>query len=267
LATVGEDNIIRIWDVATGDVLLSWTGHGQGELGGGLFLGTIAVDYSPDGTRLATAGTDGIAKVWDAATGEELLALAGHTYGLFSIAYSPDGRFLATGGGEEDPPVKVWDAVTGEEIHTLEGHTANVWGLVFSRDNHLLATSGFGGEVKLWDIATGTELYTLPSQVNTVATVALTPDEQRLITSGGDAVRVWDVATGTERLTLANGRWNIALTQDGRRLYASHLDGVVRVYTLLLEDAIALAHERLTRWWQPEECEQYLHTEVCPERP
>jgi hypothetical protein len=82
---------------------------------------------------------------------------------------------------------------------------------------------------------------------------------------GGEAVRVWDVATGAELLTLPDGRWGMAVTRPGRYLYASRVsDGVVRVYTLPLEDTIALARARLTRWWRPEECRQYLHVEACP---
>lgn len=102
----------------------------------------------------------------------------------------------------------------------------------------------------------------------TVATTIFTPNGENLITTGGDAVRIWDVATGTELLVLSDGRVNIDLTRDGQWLYASSFgEGVVRVYSLLLEDAVALAHERLTRWWRPEECQRYLHTAECPPAP
>ena len=52
-------------------------------------------------------------KVWDAATGPEILTLKGHTSGAHSVAFSPDGSRLASSGG---PTVKVWDAATGQEI-------------------------------------------------------------------------------------------------------------------------------------------------------
>jgi WD40 repeat protein/DNA-binding SARP family transcriptional activator/tRNA A-37 threonylcarbamoyl transferase component Bud32 len=265
VATVGQDNTIRIWDLQSGEVVLAWTGHGEG-ISGGLFFGTLDVAYSPDGSRLATAGADGLAKVWDAATGAELLMLAGHTDGLHSIAYSPDGRWIATSSDEKDTSVKVWDANSGEELYTLEGHPVRVWALAFSPDSSFLATGGFLGVVKLWDLASGKELYTLPSQVNTAVMMAFSPDGTKLIT-GGESLRVWDVATGTEQLTLSDQRSHLAISPDGRRLYASRVpDGVVRVYVLQLEDAVALARERLTRWWTPQECRQYLHQDECPER-
>jgi hypothetical protein len=61
--------------------------------------------------------------------------------------------------------------------------------------------------------------------------------------------------------------WSADLTQDGRWLYAADVDGVVRVLAVHLEDARQLAYERLTRWWQPDECRTYLHAEECPSAP
>lgn len=101
-----------------------------------------------------------------------------------------------------------------------------------------------------------------------ITSAVFTPTGEHLITGGDEALHVWDVATGTELLTLANGGVYLDLTRDGRRLYSSNPgEGVVRVYTLPLDDTIALAHERLTRWWRPEECLAYLHTEECPPAP
>jgi WD40 repeat protein len=267
LATAGEDNTIRIWNLETGEIELAWSGHEEGNVGN-LFDGTLAVAYSPDGTRLATAGADGLGKVWDAATGDELLVLAGHTDGLTNIAYSPDGRLIATSSDLEDQSVKVWDAQTGAEVYSLAGHPVRVWALAFSPDSRLLATGGFQGVVKLWDLDTGAEFFTLPSQVGTVASIRFTPDGERLITGGGDAVRVWDVTAGTELLTIANGSHTLELSGDGRQLYAvgGSLPSL-RTFALPPEDLIALAYDRLSRWWTPEECLQYLHQETCPEKP
>ncbi|MCA9690150.1 MAG: hypothetical protein KC636_11115, partial [Myxococcales bacterium] len=72
---------------------------------------------SPDGARLATASSDESARVWDASTGELVVALHGHTGDLTDIAFAPDGRHLAT--ASEDHTVKIWDPVTGELVHDL----------------------------------------------------------------------------------------------------------------------------------------------------
>ena len=88
-----------------------------------------AVAFSPDGRKLATTSGDdgmalapntsvmhapgplpsipGVVKLWDAATGKELLTLRGHAGGVFAVAFSPDGQRLAT--GSSDKTIKVWD--------------------------------------------------------------------------------------------------------------------------------------------------------------
>ena len=267
LATVGGDNHIRVWDVQSGQELLAFSGHGSG-MAADLFPGTLDVTYSPDGDRLVTAGADGVAKVWDAATGAELLALRGQEGGLLSVAYSPDGRFIATTNDQPESTIKVWDAKTGAEIHTLGGHPAHIWGVAFSPDSATLVTGGARGVIKAWDVATGNELYTVLDQSDDIGTIVFTPDGQYFFSTGSVPLRLWRLADGAEIQTLANPfLWSADLTQDGRWLYAADVDGVVRVLAVHLEDARQLAYERLTRWWQPDECRTYLHAEECPSAP
>ena len=62
--------------------------------------GVQAVAWSPDGTRLATAGDDGTVRVWDAATGAPPRTLTGHTGGVRAVALVPDGTRLASAGDD-----------------------------------------------------------------------------------------------------------------------------------------------------------------------
>jgi len=86
----------------------------------------------PGGRELA--GSNGkAAKVWDAATGRELLTLRCHGGDVLSVAWGPDGRRLATGSG--DQTTKVWDVGksgsegrAGQELLTLRGHTRGISG-------------------------------------------------------------------------------------------------------------------------------------------
>jgi len=59
----------------------------------------------------------------------------------------------------------------------------------------------------------------------------------------------------------------VAYSPDGKRLASSSVDGTTRVYAVDVDDLVALARSRLTRWFTPAECKQYLHMDVCPPEP
>ena len=69
--------------------------------------------FSPDGRRLVSAGLDQTVKLWDAATGREVLTLRGHLDNVFSVAFSPDGHQLAS--ASLDNTVRIWDATPMDE--------------------------------------------------------------------------------------------------------------------------------------------------------
>jgi WD40 repeat protein len=69
--------------------------------------GTTSVTFSPDGATLATAGNDGMVRLWRVLTGERLASLDGQSSGLFKVAIASDGRTLAAIGN--DDAVRLWD--------------------------------------------------------------------------------------------------------------------------------------------------------------
>jgi WD40 repeat protein len=60
----------------------------------------LRLSFNQDGSRLASAGFDRLAKVWDAHTGNELFSLYGNTSNVFGVSFSPDGKYLATAGAD-----------------------------------------------------------------------------------------------------------------------------------------------------------------------
>ncbi|MGI8917153.1 MAG: caspase family protein [Pyrinomonadaceae bacterium] len=125
LASGGKDDVIKIWDLATGNVLRTLYGHTSN-------VNALAV--SPDGKLLAS-GSGNINDKRDL------------------------GAFTQGGvvGGAEDNTVRIWSVQTGRQLLVLRGHGLPVGAIAFSDDGHSL-TSVSGDAVKVWNVSAGTEL-------------------------------------------------------------------------------------------------------------
>jgi WD40 repeat protein len=93
-----EPGEIKLWDLRSGEEVMSLRGH----------LGGVAgVAFSPDGRRLASGGDDDRVKLWDPSTGQEVLTLYEHVGPVTAVAFSPDGHRLAS--ASFDGNVMLWN--------------------------------------------------------------------------------------------------------------------------------------------------------------
>jgi WD40 repeat protein/tRNA A-37 threonylcarbamoyl transferase component Bud32 len=181
-------NMVIVWDVETGKEIYTLSGH-NGEIPG--------VEWSPDGTMLATCSYDYTIIVWDAETGECLRTLRGHDDWVRGLAWSPVGPMLAS-GSYNDGTVIVWNAETGERLHTLEALGDRV-SVAWSPDGAVLATGLSDGTVILWDAETFERLLTLEGHTSVVESIAWSPDGTMLASGSYDqTVLLWRVVTDAQ---------------------------------------------------------------------
>jgi WD40 repeat protein len=196
-------------------------------------LSTTSVAFSPDGRRLAGAAwSSGLAvKVWDVATGQEVMTLQGHPDPVASVAFSPDGRRLASAG--QGGTVKVWDLEAGQEVLTFNARSGPMYGLAYSPDGRCLAIAGHK-MAKVWDAGTGRETLGFKGHTSPVTAVAFSPDGRHLASADASGtVKVWDAATGRETVPIkGHTAWvnSVTFSPDGRRLATAGNDGTARVW-------------------------------------
>jgi WD40 repeat protein len=188
--------------------------------------------FSPDGARIVTAGGDGTARVWDAATGACLAACEGHKDRVYHAAFSPDGARILT--ASNDCTARVWDAETGACLATCEGHTYWVNHAAFSPDGARILTASGDRTARVWDAATGACLAACEGHTDSVTHAAFSPDGARVLTASGDrTARVWDAATGAS-LAICEGHtdwvYHAAFSPDGGRILTASRDRTARVW-------------------------------------
>ncbi len=223
LASAGDDQTVRLWDVRTRKQRGTLRGH-KGSVN--------RVVFSPDGRTLASAGDDGRVRLWDVRTRKQRGVLRGRTGFVLRVVFSPDGRTLASAGF--DRGVRLWDVRTRKQRGVLRGRTGFVSSVVFSPDGRTLASAGEERTVRLWDVRTRKQLRTLRGHKGFVSSVVFSPDGRTLATAGADqTVRLWDVRTRKQRGTLRGHKGfvsSVVFSPDGRTLASVGDDRTVRLW-------------------------------------
>jgi WD40 repeat protein len=105
LAAACSDGVIRLWDVSSGALRLTLSGHGEA---------VHRLAFAPDGRTLVTLGHDHVLNLWHLGTGQQFFALDTHGQELCGLAFSRDGQLLVTGarppGGAGPSSLLMWRA-------------------------------------------------------------------------------------------------------------------------------------------------------------
>ncbi len=132
LATGSDDNVVKLWDVASGAEIRTFAGQGAR---------TGAVAVSARGEQIASGDEKGIIKVWDTATGKVLTTMAttGRHRDITFLAFSPDGHTVASvdmDGGT----LNVWEVATGRVLRTVS--KVRGYSRLAAGETHLVAETG-----------------------------------------------------------------------------------------------------------------------------
>jgi WD40 repeat protein len=161
IATASDDTSARMWSVAGHHpigTLFRWTPRLHRTIRHNLNKVT-AVNFSPDGSLIATASDDHVARIYETARGSEFRTLTGHTGGVTALAFSPDGSLIAT--ASEDHTARIWHTVTSDAPTILSGHAGGLTAVAFSPDGSLIATASGDTTARIWRTTTGALLGTL----------------------------------------------------------------------------------------------------------
>lgn len=187
--------------------------------------------FSPDGRLIASGSQDNTIKIWDSATGSEVLTLHGHKHGISSLAFSPDGKQILS--GSYDNTIRVWDVATGVEVRKLRGDQG-VRSVAFGPKGKRIVSGGWERIVKVWDTESGAEVVTLRGHQGCVRSAVFSPNGKRIVSASDDqTIKIWDAESGTEIITLQGHQGNVtsvAFSPDGEKIVSASNDKTVKVW-------------------------------------
>ncbi len=234
-----EDNRATIWDMTSKEKLLELTGHSDM---------VNSVEFSPDNRYVATAGLDGLFKVWpmptnndDAPQEPESLITFEHADSIEAFAFSADSNYVAT--ASRDQTAVIWNLKASlaegfpvaETTISLAAHKEPIKQITFNEDGSLLAAASQDGVINIWHTQTG-QLYLTFISNDLTRSIAFSPDGTHLL-AANDAglIQTWDIAPtgGKEWLTLTghDGAVNRAIySPDGSQIVTVSSDGTIKIW-------------------------------------
>ncbi len=221
-----------------------------------------AVAFSPDGSKLATAGRDHTVKIWDLANGHETLTYAGHDDDVRFVVFSPDGKSIASAGA--DSAIKIWEFATGKEVATIKGEGVYTTGMVYAQGGKQLVVAQAGeagkgksaGSLTVYDAGTGAIKRNLNELGAPIYSLAFNADASILGAGfyNGD-VKLWQYPAFVDDASkpaywtaqgVKGATYGVAFSPDNRTLMALGADSV-KLYNLPLPGSqILLSSPRRT---------------------
>ena len=233
IAVAGPDDF-SLWDLQSASIVRTF---GRYSLENWLTRPmSIAVDQS--GKYLAGGSTDGVTRLWDLNSGNEIRTLCVQKEPITSVAFSPDGKFLATSAKLGN--YTVCDVKTGNPILGFEegAGSLNVEQVAFSPDSAKIAAVDIFGKIRIWDLKTSKLESTFAGQADSGAkqSIAFSPNGKVLFSISGRAkIDAWSLADNRKSaslVTIGKSDWAV-VTPDG---YFNASDGAQSLMHFVLID-------------------------------
>ncbi|MBA0616526.1 hypothetical protein Godav_016568 [Gossypium davidsonii] len=204
--TGSADRTIKIWDVASGRLKLTLTGHIEQIRG-----------YSKH-TYMFSAGDDKQVKCWDLEQNKVIRSYHGHLSGVYCLALHPTIDILLTGG--RDSVCRVWDIRTKMQIFALSGHDNTVCSVFTRPTDPQVVTGSHDTTIKFWDLRYGKTMSTLTHHKKSVRAMAPHPKEHSFASASADNIKKFSLPKGeflhnmlsSQQKTIIN---TMAVNEDG----------------------------------------------------
>lgn len=178
IATDGEPNVL-LWHLATGNITTLGNYYD--------YAGVVETDWSPESRHFVSGGRDGIIRIWDFETGQELTSVFGGGF----LDWSPqDGRIVSSNG---ENGVVIWDENTGDALSQFELGT-RVLAVGWNGAANMIAAGGSDGSIAVWNTQAAGLIANFERASGTILSLAWHPNSNLLAVSAFDTpVNIWNI--------------------------------------------------------------------------
>ena len=218
LATAAADGSVKLWTFPDGKLARTLAPAdpisapvGSAAVESKISRAIAALQFSPDGAKLACAGAGKAITIWNPADGL-MLANAEAPAEIAALAWTADGSQLATGGAEN--VVRIWSAALAP-LQELKAHTGPITSLAALAPNRMVSGSA-DGSLRVWEMGKDQPVAKM-NHGAPIEAVAVRPDGQRFASAGADhAVKLW-AADGKPVAALRGNRYAREAADDRDR--------------------------------------------------
>lgn len=230
IVTTSLDSTTKIWEASTGRLLINV--KGDGPIGG--------ASFDAAGSRIVLMYYSR-AEIRDAATGNLLASMIGHSSTLTSAKFSPDGSRLIT--SSTDSSARLWEVNSGKLLLNLGPHNGYVYAADFSPDGKKIVTVSDDRVVRIWDAISGQLLFRLAGHTASVISMAFSPDGKQIVTGSTDGmVIIWDLFKGSLLKGLSGHKSAVTFltfSPDGKKIASASKDATAIIWDVITGKLLA----------------------------
>jgi WD40 repeat protein len=220
LATGGIDGTVRVWDLASGELLRAMVGHNYYVHG---------LSWSPDGKVIASAGTwDGTIRLWDARTAMPLRTFKPVKGYCYHVAWSRDGSKLLAAGGTSGW-VWLWDAQADKEQILVEVGQ-HIYSIGWAPDGERYAVTAVQSPVSVYEISSAKAVEAIGEATVVNYIVRWSPDGTRLAVGSASEINLYEMPGAKPIKKIKQTGYSLAWSPDGKLLASSPSPGTAVQY-------------------------------------